>query len=50
MKQFNIVLFSGNGASIARVDVSADGGRTWHVATLEPLVENILFLFLWVTR
>ena len=29
---------SGNGAAISRVDVSCDGGKTWHVATLEPLV------------
>ena len=27
--------YSGGGCNVVRVDVSADGGKTWHVATLD---------------
>lgn len=27
--------YSGGGRNIIRVDVSPDGGKTWHVATLD---------------
>ena len=29
--------YSGGGAAVARVDVSADNAKTWHTATLEPI-------------
>jgi len=29
--------YSGSGAAVARVDESSDGGKTWHVATLDSL-------------
>lgn len=32
--------WSGGGRAVIRVDVTADGGETWHTATLEPTEEH----------
>ena len=39
--------WSGGGRGIIRVDVSADGGKTWHEATLKPNGQTPYHSYAW---
>lgn len=39
--------WSGGGRGIIRVDVSADGGATWHVAQLKPNGQTLYTSYAW---